>query len=151
MSDVVTRPDNMYEALDDIASQTSHLRYLGRSPEPNELLETIFVSLISGLLLSYFWSPETIWLPLAAVPTVIISLVVFSAIKLIHFGVIRIITTGIVIGLALTAWLTYGVQLLGVDLVMINSRLLGILFQGLAGAVMGLVGGIILMFWGSSD
>lgn len=151
MSEVVSQLKYVQASLDDIASETSHLRYIGRSPEPNEVLETIFVSLVSAMLLGSFWYPENVWLPIAALPAAFVIMIILSTLRIIHFGVRRIIAAGVLIGPALTAWLTYGPQLTVMGNLIQGNNLLGVLYQGSVGALIGLVVGIILMLWGPSD
>lgn len=151
LSDVVSQLDYMNETLERIASRTAYLRNMGSREESNEIAETIFVSVISALVLGFLWNPTSIWLSVTVMPIVVVCMVILSMFRIIHLGLIRTISSTVLIGIALTVWMEYGSDIGFVQEIMAESRALGILSYGFIGTLIGLVCGIFLMLWGPSE
>jgi hypothetical protein len=146
MSDVVTRLDYMNDSLEEIASRTIYFRNIGAMEEPNKVLETVFVSLTSALILGYLWNPTDTF-ALASLPITIATMVIASTLRITHFGVVHIISASLMIGIALSIWLNFGAQFTAIEDIMASSRIAGTMFHGIVGAGIGLIVGIVLMLW----
>lgn len=150
---IISKLDRISEVNEEI-SGTSYFKDFGpetRDETSREIMETVFVSGLSGFILGVMWKPDAYWLPLAALPIIFFSMIVTSVVRITHFGVRHTIVAGILLGTVLSVWLSYGPQFTAIGDIMQSAPLLGIMLNGLVGSAIGLLAGILFLFWRPLD
>lgn len=149
--DAIDRANRIAEVNRPFSSRDASPADTFRDEISREPMEMVFVGLLSAVVISSLWMPNTTWIHLAALPVVFISIVVTTILHLTHFGIRRTLFTGALLGIVLTVWFQYGFALGHVEEVMLSAPLLGILANGLVGMLTGLAIGILLAFWRPLD
>lgn len=124
-----------------------HYSYEAEKSESREILETIFVSAVSGLIIGIVWPSIGPWLSLSAYPIVLLTTTMLSVLRITHFGVRHTFVLSGLAGIAFYIWIEYGVGFTIIESLVSTVPVMGILLNGMIGAFIGLVIGIVLMFW----
>jgi hypothetical protein len=145
---VVSGLDKIAYWLDEIASNGSRHHFEPTFDHSRRFIEPTFISMICAMILAWLWS-FTISFPvvLAALPISMTVTIISATIRVVDFGVRRIITVSFSIGFVLSLWFLYGIGLLGVAQWMVDAPILGILLNGFAGTIFGFLISILLEFW----
>lgn len=141
--------------LDKINGWLEEIAYNGSRPhfEPiehsREFTEPSFISMICAMLLAGLWLfTSSFPVDLAALPISVVVTLTAATIRVVDFGVRRIITVSFVVGFVLTLWFRLGITLVpSIVQWMVDAPMMGILLNGLAGAVLGFLVSILLEIW----
>jgi len=120
------------------------LRFESEREESRQVMETAFVSLVSGLAIGIFWHSAFPW-NVETVPFfLLIPIVLFNILRITNFGLRHSIIKVFLLSIAFTLLLqkTTLIQTL-ID----ASQFAGTTFLSTIGAVIGLVVGVIQVFW----
>jgi len=110
LPEIISKLDEISEVNEEI-DRKSRFRDFGaeaRDESSREIMETIFVSGLSGVILGILWKQDAYWLPSVAVPVTYFSIITTSIMRITRFGVRHTIAAGLLIGIVLSLWLTYG-------------------------------------------
>jgi hypothetical protein len=112
--------------------------------ETRKILETVYVSVLSGVVIGALWQLAAPWNAITAPFVVILTTLTLTVIRAAHFGVRQTIMTSLLIGTAYSLLITH---VEAISTWMTVNQFVGIAVLGALGAVIGLVTGIILLFW----
>ena len=148
LSNIVSRLDRINESLEEIAdSSQSSRHYEPRLSEPNEITETIFIALLTGLFLSWLWDPTQTWIIGTAGPIAFFLCIFASTFRITHFNFRHAFLVSAFIGIGLTLWFNFGIGLLLVVHNIATASLFGLVVNGFISSIIGLIVAVILMFW----
>jgi hypothetical protein len=109
-----------------------------------KILETMYVSVLSGVVIGALWQIATPWNAITAPFLVILTTLTLIIVRAAHFGVRQTIMTSLLIG---TAYLLLITHAEAISIWMTVNQFVGIAVLGTLGAIIGLVTGFILLFW----
>jgi hypothetical protein len=135
--------------LEEIAYNGSRPHFAPTFEHSREFIEPTFISMICAMLLAGLWLfTNSFPVDVAALPISVAVTLSSATIRLVGFGVRRIITVSFGVGFVLTLWFRVGIVLLpGVAQWMVEAPVMGILLNGLAGAILGFLVSILLEIW----
>lgn len=149
LTSVASGLDKINSSLEEIAYNGSHPHFEHTFEHSREFIEPTFISMICAMLLAGLWLfTSSFPVDLAALPLSVAVTLSAATIRVVDFGVRRIITVSIGLGIVLTLWFRVGISLLPVVAQwMVDAPLMGILLNGLAGAILGFLVSILLEIW----
>jgi hypothetical protein len=112
--------------------------------ESRKIQETVYVSVVSGIVIGMLWKIAFPWNDVTAPFVVIFIMLTLTIIKATHFGVRQTIMTSLLLG---TAYSLLIAHVEAISAWMTVSQFVGIAVLGTLGAIIGLVAGFILLFW----
>jgi len=149
LSAVVSGLDKITGWLEEIADNGSRHHFEPIIDHSREIIEPTFISMICAMILTGFGAfIPSFPVDLAAIPTSMVVTIIATTIRVVDFGVRRIITVSLVVGFVLTLWFRFGAGLLlGIGQWMIDVPMMGIFLNGLVSAIFGFLVSILLEFW----
>lgn len=153
IQDIISKIDELSEANDEIVRRSGPSDWASedRDQMSREIMETIFVSGLSGGILGLMWNPDASWLSVAALPVTFFSIITTAIFRITHFGVRHTIVAGLLLGTALSVWFTYGLPNAPAQSLMSIFPLMSVILNALVAGVVGLIAGIIFLFWRPLD
>jgi len=149
LSDIVSEMNRMTGWLKEISYNGSHPHFEPTFEHSREFIEPTFISMICAMLLAGLWLfTSSFPVDLAALPISVAVTLSAATIRVVDFGVRRIITISLGLGFVLTLWFRLGISLMPVVAQwMVDAPLMGILLNGLAGAIIGFLVSILFEIW----
>jgi hypothetical protein len=138
--------------LDKIADQLGEVAYniegqhqdMRPAEEIDRYIETTFVAMLTGLITAWLWQPEVLWMPLLILPVTFIFMVIGSAVRLLHFGILRAVFTSLLISAILGGLFVYGPSIALGEYLIFSDLTLRVIFGLFAGAISGIAGQLII-------
>jgi hypothetical protein len=118
--------------------------YDAEKAESRSLMETIFTSAVSGIVIGIIWQYTYPWISVLTLPVPLLTALTLSALRIIHLGVRHIFTFSVLFSVVFyiliekTTMIGYWIS---------TNILVGTIISGMLGAFAGLIIGIVLMFW----
>jgi len=134
------------ETLSESARQAEfwERRYESDREDSRKILETVYVSVLSGIVIGALWQIAAPWNAITAPFLVILTTLTLIIVRAAHFGVRQTIMTSLLIGTAYSLLITHAKA---IPTWMTVNQFVGIAVLGTLGAIIGLVTGFILLFW----
>lgn len=111
--------------------------------ESREILEPMFLSGISGLLLGAIWSFVTPWETIVIFPITLLLALTFSVFHITQLGVRQNLTLSMFVSILFSLLLNFTTA----ENWMSINTFVGTLFLGMAGIFIGLISRIVMLFW----
>ncbi len=115
----------------------------GFKEESREIQETVFVAIVSAVVIGLTWNYVYPWTVETTPFFVITTVVLFNILRLTHFGVRHSIRVSIFLSISFILLLKNAVN---IPSLMLENHFVGTALLGTASAIIGLVVGVILVF-----